>query len=237
MWSILNLDMLYNLINLTCVNDTAIISYWTCYKDFAVSISFQEHLKFGDLLYSQCIVSMHLFKVWKCLKLHFFLHIQRMFKEKFQPCYQHLTGFDSNWLMNTIRCICRVFLAIGFGASTAGRTSSYAPDFAKAKVAAARLFALFDTKGSMNSWSLEGKKLVNNNSTVDNVFHSYHVYSLQRCINVSTDTRRYSFIVVHPQRFLVCAQWSTIICFKFDLIVVISEFKMAAMAGNAPLYK
>ena len=55
---------------------------------------------------------------------------------------------------------CRVFSAIVFGAMSVGEASSFAPDYGKAKIAAARLFALFDQEPSIDSFSEEGTKLV-----------------------------------------------------------------------------
>ena len=42
----------------------------------------------------------------------------------------------------------------------AGQASSFAPDYGKAKIAAARLFALFDRVPSIDSSSPDGDKLV-----------------------------------------------------------------------------
>ena len=42
------------------------------------------------------------------------------------------------------------------GAMTAGNLSAFAPDFLKAKIAAAKLFKLFDSKPSIDSQSDEG---------------------------------------------------------------------------------
>jgi len=47
-----------------------------------------------------------------------------------------------------------------FGAMAAGQATSFAPDYGKAKVAAARLFTLFDHVPSIDSSSEEGEKLV-----------------------------------------------------------------------------
>jgi hypothetical protein len=54
-----------------------------------------------------------------------------------------------------------VFSAILFGAMAAGQASSFAPDYGKAKIAAARLFALFDRVPPIDSSSEAGDKLVN----------------------------------------------------------------------------
>jgi hypothetical protein len=54
----------------------------------------------------------------------------------------------------------RVFSAIIFGAMAAGQASSFAPDYGKAKIAAARLFALFDRLPTINSSCEDGVTLV-----------------------------------------------------------------------------
>jgi len=54
-----------------------------------------------------------------------------------------------------------VFSCIIFGAISIGRESQYGPDYGKAKVAAARIFALFDKNpGTIDSYSTEGAKPV-----------------------------------------------------------------------------
>ena len=56
--------------------------------------------------------------------------------------------------------VSRVFSAVIFGAMAAGQATSFAPDYGKAKMAAARLFALFDVVPSIDSSSEAGDKLV-----------------------------------------------------------------------------
>ncbi|XP_043921481.1 ATP-dependent translocase ABCB1-like [Protopterus annectens] len=52
-----------------------------------------------------------------------------------------------------------VFSTVAFGAMELGQTLSFAPDYAKAKSAAAHLFALFEKKPSIDSFSSDGLKL------------------------------------------------------------------------------
>ena len=54
----------------------------------------------------------------------------------------------------------RVFSAVVFGAMALGQTSSFAPDYAKAKISAAHLFLLFERVPSIDSYSEEGEKPV-----------------------------------------------------------------------------
>uniref|UniRef100_A0A8B9NZN4 Multidrug resistance protein 1 n=1 Tax=Apteryx owenii TaxID=8824 RepID=A0A8B9NZN4_APTOW len=51
-----------------------------------------------------------------------------------------------------------VFSAVVFGAMALGQSSSFAPDYAKAKISAAHLFMLFETVPSIDSYSEEGLK-------------------------------------------------------------------------------
>ena len=53
-----------------------------------------------------------------------------------------------------------MFTGVLFGAMAAGQASSFAPDYGKAKIAAARLFALFDRVPPIDSSSESGDKLV-----------------------------------------------------------------------------
>nr|XP_009918408.1 PREDICTED: multidrug resistance protein 3-like [Haliaeetus albicilla] len=52
----------------------------------------------------------------------------------------------------------RVFSAVVFGAMALGQSSSFAPDYAKAKTSAAHLFLLFERVPSIDSYSEEGEK-------------------------------------------------------------------------------
>uniref|UniRef100_A0A8B9ZJQ8 ATP-binding cassette sub-family B member 5 n=1 Tax=Anas platyrhynchos TaxID=8839 RepID=A0A8B9ZJQ8_ANAPL len=54
-----------------------------------------------------------------------------------------------------------VFSAVVFGAMALGQSSSFAPDYAKAKISAAHLFALFEREPLIDSYSEEGEKPVN----------------------------------------------------------------------------
>lgn len=54
----------------------------------------------------------------------------------------------------------RVFAALVFGALAIGAAGSFAPDYTKAKLAAQRVFALIDTKPSIDSYSTDGEKPV-----------------------------------------------------------------------------
>ncbi|NWV15009.1 MDR1 protein, partial [Ptilonorhynchus violaceus] len=68
-----------------------------------------------------------------------------------------------------------VFSAIVFGAMALGQSSSFAPDYAKAKVSAAHLFLLFERVPSIDSYSEEGDKpeTFEGNITIKDVAFNY----------------------------------------------------------------
>ena len=53
-----------------------------------------------------------------------------------------------------------VFLAVIFGLVSASQASSFAPNYAKARLSAKRIFALVDLVPSIDSYSEEGDKPV-----------------------------------------------------------------------------
>ena len=59
-----------------------------------------------------------------------------------------------------------MFTATVFGTMTVGQAASLAPNYSKAKLAAARLLALTDTKPSIDSLSEDGKELVRNTTEI-----------------------------------------------------------------------
>ena len=71
-------------------------------------------------------------------------------------------------------------LAILVGGLVLGQISAFAPDYVKAKVAAARLFKIFDRESLIDSSSEDGLKPVR----VFFYFHSRKV--VERSVNVST---------------------------------------------------
>ena len=56
--------------------------------------------------------------------------------------------------------IFRVFTALVFGALTLGQAGAFAPNYAKAKVSANRIFSLLDLKPAIDSYSEDGDELV-----------------------------------------------------------------------------
>ncbi|NXU86045.1 MDR1 protein, partial [Xiphorhynchus elegans] len=68
-----------------------------------------------------------------------------------------------------------VFSAVVFGAMALGQTSSFAPDYAKAKISAAHMFQLFERVPSIDSYSEEGEKpeTFEGNITIKEVAFNY----------------------------------------------------------------
>ncbi|XP_030300430.1 ATP-dependent translocase ABCB1 isoform X2 [Calypte anna] len=68
-----------------------------------------------------------------------------------------------------------VFSAVVFGAMALGQSSSFAPDYAKAKISAAHLFMLFESVPSIDSYSEEGEKpeTSGGNITIKDVAFNY----------------------------------------------------------------
>ena len=56
--------------------------------------------------------------------------------------------------------ICRVFFALFFGVISASQGTTFAPNYAKAKLSAKRIFALVDLLPAIDSFSEEGDKPV-----------------------------------------------------------------------------
>jgi len=54
----------------------------------------------------------------------------------------------------------RAFSAILFGALAISQASQFAPDYGKAKAAAAKIFALLDKQPAIDSYSTDGEKPV-----------------------------------------------------------------------------
>ncbi|NXP70825.1 MDR1 protein, partial [Ramphastos sulfuratus] len=68
-----------------------------------------------------------------------------------------------------------VFSAIVFGAMALGQSSSFAPDYAKAKVSAAHMFLLFERVPAIDNYSEEGEQpeLFEGNITIKDVVFNY----------------------------------------------------------------
>ena len=67
-----------------------------------------------------------------------------------------VTRPPSHVIHGTFNDVFRVFFAIVFGALSVGQASTFAPDYAKARLSANRIFALIDRKPLIDSLSEEG---------------------------------------------------------------------------------
>uniref|UniRef100_A0A4W3KD90 ATP-binding cassette sub-family B member 5 n=1 Tax=Callorhinchus milii TaxID=7868 RepID=A0A4W3KD90_CALMI len=73
-----------------------------------------------------------------------------------------------------IEAVFLVFNAIVYGAMAVGQSSSFAPDYAKAKTSAANLFALFERVPSIDSYSTDGQnKNLESNKQLSNIVFRY----------------------------------------------------------------
>lgn len=64
-----------------------------------------------------------------------------------------------------------MFSAVVFGAMALGQSSSFAPDYAKAKTSAAHLFVLFERVPSIDSYSEEGEKPVSKPCVIGDIIY------------------------------------------------------------------
>ena len=70
-----------------------------------------------------------------------------------------MRSFSCVLLCPSIRLsVCSVFNALIFGAVAAGQAGSFAPNYAKARVSANRIFALINRIPAIDSYSPEGEK-------------------------------------------------------------------------------
>lgn len=64
------------------------------------------------------------------------------------------------WWLHYLPFFCRVISAIVTSGTALGRASSYTPDYAKAKISAARFFQLLDRLPEISVYSEKGEKWV-----------------------------------------------------------------------------
>lgn len=77
-----------------------------------------------------------------------------------------ITVSESNVASASFNEVIVVFFALVFGATGAGQAGAFAPNYAKAKLSARRIFQLLDREPVIDSYSEDGLKLV---SCVDEV--------------------------------------------------------------------
>ncbi|CAD5121588.1 DgyrCDS10086 [Dimorphilus gyrociliatus] len=91
---------------------------------------------------------------------------QSVFFFAFAACFTfgaHLIKVDGENFQNVFK----VFSAVAFGAQAIGEVASFAPNYGKAKVAAARLFKLFDRVPGIDSFSPDGMRPKETNGVVE----------------------------------------------------------------------
>ncbi len=71
-----------------------------------------------------------------------------------------VTRDDDNIAYAEFTDVFRVFTALIFGTLAVGQASSFAPNYAKAKISANRIFALLDREPLIDSYSEDGERLV-----------------------------------------------------------------------------
>lgn len=71
-----------------------------------------------------------------------------------------VTQDPDSFLFVDFESVLRVFLAVIFGAISVGQASAFAPNFAKAKLSANRIFFMLDRKPEIDNFSEDGEKLV-----------------------------------------------------------------------------
>ncbi len=71
-----------------------------------------------------------------------------------------VTRDDDNIAYAEFTDVFRVLMALMFGALAVGQASSFAPNYAKAKVSANRIFALLDREPLIDNYSEDGERLV-----------------------------------------------------------------------------
>lgn len=97
----------------------------------------------------------------------------------------------------------RVFSAVVFGAMALGQTSSFAPDYAKAKISAAHLFQLFERVPLIDSYSEEGDKPVSKPWVLgDTIYWWYGQPSPHSLQTDSSSASDYVLITMHLWHYL-----------------------------------
>lgn len=106
----------------------------------------------------------------------FFLNLISFFSSKRKSWLQsHFHCFFLHCLLSFVSAFFyRVFSAVVFGAMALGQSSSFAPDYAKAKISAAHLFVLFERVPLIDSYSEEGEKPVSKQCVTDNIIYWHY---------------------------------------------------------------
>lgn len=111
-----------------------------------------------------------------------FLAFATLMSIYFSPCYLY-----------------RVFSAIVFGAMALGQSTSFTPDYAKAKMSAAHLFMLFEREPSIDSYSEEGEKPVSKHGVMHSIAYSVNPFTSDSCNQTGVMRLSFALCLLPPK--------------------------------------